>query len=126
MLQSAQRSKYCEKGCHVPLEFLKYKIEHGIVDAGFRGEFVTKVLLYMAMEDVQQHLVSRKRMIVRCSTRLNYSLPGLSYNMAHEHPLVFIHTTVNPGADRGNNGDKPPQACDHFSKFVIKPVNYLH
>ena len=34
-----------------PLKTFVTSLRHGVVDKGFRGEFVTKVLLCMAMED---------------------------------------------------------------------------
>jgi hypothetical protein len=37
-----------------PLEALVSEMRHGIVDRGFRGEFITKVLLCMAVEDAQR------------------------------------------------------------------------
>jgi hypothetical protein len=37
-----------------PLDCLINKIEHGVVDGGFRGEFVTKALLCIACEDAQR------------------------------------------------------------------------
>jgi hypothetical protein len=37
-----------------PLEALVSEMRHGVVDKGFRGEFITKVLLCMAVEDAQR------------------------------------------------------------------------
>ena len=37
-----------------PLETLVSEMRHGIVDKGYRGEFITKVLLCMAVEDAQR------------------------------------------------------------------------
>ena len=39
-----------------PLEALVSEMRHGIVDKGYRGEFITKVLLCMAVEDVQRRV----------------------------------------------------------------------
>jgi uncharacterized protein YecT (DUF1311 family) len=41
-------------GWELPLDCLLYKIQHGVVDGGFRGEFVTKALLCIACEDAQR------------------------------------------------------------------------
>jgi hypothetical protein len=43
-------------GWELPLDRLLYKIQHSVVDGGFRGEFVTKALLCIACEDAQRAL----------------------------------------------------------------------
>ena len=54
ILAEASAQATAEYGWDAPLEALLYKILHGVVDAGFRGEFVTKALLCIAMEDAQR------------------------------------------------------------------------
>jgi hypothetical protein len=49
-----------ENGWARPLDYLTYKLQHGVVESGFRGEFVTKVILCLAMEDAQRHLAEKR------------------------------------------------------------------
>jgi hypothetical protein len=49
-----------ELGWAKPLDYLTYKLQHGVVDSGFRGEFVTKIILCLAMEDAQRHLAEKR------------------------------------------------------------------
>ena len=56
ILAEASAHATAEHGWDAPLEALLCKILHGVVDRGFRGEFVTKVLLCIAMEDAQRQL----------------------------------------------------------------------
>ena len=54
ILAEASARATAEHGWDAPLESLLSKILHGVVDAGFRGELVTKALLCIAMEDAQR------------------------------------------------------------------------
>jgi hypothetical protein len=54
ILAEASARATAEHGWDAPLETLLFKVLHGVVDAGFRGELVTKALLCIAMEDAQQ------------------------------------------------------------------------
>jgi hypothetical protein len=56
ILSEASAQVTAKYGWALPLDRLLYKIQHGIVDGGFRGEFVTKALLCIACEDAQRAL----------------------------------------------------------------------
>jgi hypothetical protein len=61
ILAEASATATANHGWAVPLEFLLTKIQHGVVDSGFRGELVTKVVLCLAVEDAQQQLLKQKK-----------------------------------------------------------------
>ena len=54
ILAEASARATAEHGWEIPLEYLGYKVQEGVVKAGFRGELVTKVILCMAVEDAQR------------------------------------------------------------------------
>ena len=56
ILSEASSQVTAKYGWALPLDRLLYKIQHGVVDGGFRGEFVTKALLCIACEDAQRAL----------------------------------------------------------------------
>lgn len=56
ILSEASAQVTAKYGWALPLDRLLYKIQHGVVDGGFRGEFVTKALLCIACEDAQRAL----------------------------------------------------------------------
>jgi hypothetical protein len=56
ILSEASAQVTANHGWALPLDRLLYKIQHGVVDGGFRGEFVTKALLCIACEDAQREL----------------------------------------------------------------------
>src|SRR5271170_5914604 len=56
ILSEASAQVTAKYGWALPLDRLLYKIRHGVVEGGFRGEFVTKALLCIACEDAQRAL----------------------------------------------------------------------
>ena len=56
ILAEAAAQGTANHGWAKPLEALVSEMRHGIVDRGFRGEFITKVLLCMAVEDAQREV----------------------------------------------------------------------
>jgi hypothetical protein len=58
-----------ENGWDIPLDYLVYKLQHGVVDSAFRGEFVTKALLCVACEDAQRAKRAREtKRLAECPT----------------------------------------------------------
>jgi hypothetical protein len=76
-----------ECGWHIPLESLLYKLQRGVVDAAFRGEFVTKALLCVACEDAQRDKRARE-------VRLRAELPSTTASPNAESWPYSIPVTV--------------------------------
>ena len=63
ILAEASSQATARFGWAKPLETLISVLRHGIVDKGFRGEFLTKVLLSIAMEDTLRPTTTRKKVM---------------------------------------------------------------
>ena len=100
ILAEASAQATAEHGWDVPLESLLYKILHGVVDRGFRGEFVTKVLLCIAVEDAQRQL--RKRIEERSEDENSETLSGgTDWHYSKVVPVSdFLNALLRPPFER--------------------------
>ena len=129
ILAEASAQATAEYGWDAPLETLLYKIQHGVVDAGFRGEFVTKALLCIAMEDAQRSpkktVVGRDWDATTGQTTIVTETEATAEDIESGQGSTDLDSLsiVEDESNESENLDSPPRQTDidevwHYSKVV--------
>lgn len=96
-----------DNGWVKPLDYLLYKLLHGVVEGGFRGEFVTKALMCVAAEDAQRaKLVRGARQLADTQIRLRTTTRSTTDGLWTYSTPIMVRDFLNSLLRRPGRPDK--------------------
>lgn len=117
-----------EYGWDIPLEYLIYKLQHGVVDAAFRGEFVTKAILCVSCEDAQRAKeVREKKKLAESTTTHSSSNDSWTYStpVTVQEFLNSLFRSPEPPAVKRKRTDDAHKANPEVDEDSIPPAESL-